>query len=62
MVGSGSQDVDDLLNRNRFEPRKLGIGKRQLFIINQHPDAMAGYIRDLSPKVVAPGIDDLLLV
>jgi hypothetical protein len=49
MVGRGSHDVEDLLNRSRLEPRKLGIRKRQFLIINQHPDAMAGNIRDLSP-------------
>ena len=48
MIRRRPQDVENLLNRCRLKPGKFRIGKRQLFIANQDPDAMSGNIRDLS--------------
>jgi len=49
VVGRGSQDVEDLLNRGFLEPGKLGVRKCNLLIINEYPDAMSGNIGDLNP-------------
>ena len=48
VVGARSKDVEDLLNCGCLEPRKLGIWKFKLPIVNKHPDAMAGNICDFS--------------
>jgi hypothetical protein len=48
VVGARSQDVKDLLNCGCLEPRKLGIRKYKLLIVNKHPDEMAGNIGDYS--------------
>lgn len=61
MVSRGPLHVDDLLDRRRLEPGKFVTRERQLFIIDRHPEAMPGYIRDFSCQSVVPGIDDLLL-
>jgi hypothetical protein len=48
VVGARSKDVKDLLNCGCLEPRKLGIRKCKLLIVNKHPEAMAGNICDFS--------------
>ena len=61
MVGGQTQHFKDLLDGCFFKPGKFRIGKRQLCIVDKHPDTMPRDIYHLGRKSVAPAMDDLQL-